>query len=159
MAQTAAAAHRLKANRRLFSQRLSTAEREDLRSRFAREAQLRRLLEDDELLAEERGHLELELMDLSCADRQTDQRGSDRRADRRSPAGHPAPADPREGRVLGACSVEVDGLGSPAPRSSPIGGVFGISGASSEAMSVSFSRRRSSRSRRACGQEMDRRSL
>lgn len=65
MTQTAVVEPKTKPKRRASSQRLSPAQREDLRKRFSREAELREALSGDQLSAKERGRLEVELMEVS----------------------------------------------------------------------------------------------
>jgi hypothetical protein len=65
MTQTAVIERKAKPRRRSSSNRLSPAERDDLRSRFKRESELRKALAQDTLSATERGRLEFELMEIS----------------------------------------------------------------------------------------------
>lgn len=65
MTQTAIVEPKAKPKDRARSHRLSSAERDDLRKRFSREAELRQALASDQLSAEQRGRLEFELMEVS----------------------------------------------------------------------------------------------
>ena len=65
MSQTAVVTKGAKPRLRPLSNRLSPAERDDLRRRFERESVLRNALADDTLSDADRGRLEFELMEVS----------------------------------------------------------------------------------------------
>lgn len=65
MTQSTLVERAVKPRKRSSVSRLSPAEREDLRKRFRRESELREALASDRLSVEERGRLEVELMEVS----------------------------------------------------------------------------------------------